>query len=82
MAEITWGILQRLCDDEPALKVWREERGIETADLAALSRIAVDRLVALEMNMSLATDSEVDRLAIVLRVPFEYLAIPHLTAAE
>ena len=82
MAEITWGLLQRLCDDEPPLKVWREERGIDVPDLAARSGISVDRLAMLEADMNLARDGEVDRLAIALRVPFEFLAIPHLTAAE
>lgn len=82
MAEITWGLLQRLFDDVPALTVWREERGLDQAALAEYARMTIERVGELEADMSLATDSEVDRLALALRVPFEYLAIPHLTAAE
>lgn len=81
MAELTWAVLQRLCDDEPPLKVWREERTIGIADLASQTGIAIERLSELDDDISLATDSEVDRLAAALRVPFEFLAVPHLTAA-
>lgn len=81
MAELTWTVLQRLCDDEPPLKVWREERAMEPATLAEQTGIPLDRLGKLETDMHLATDSEVDRLALALRVPFEFLAVPHLTAA-
>jgi len=49
--------------------------------LAERSGIGLERLSKLEADMSLATDSEVDRLAAALRVPFEFLAVPHLTAA-
>jgi len=41
----------------------------------------LERLWELEADMGLATDSEVDRLAAGLRVPFEFLAVPCLTAA-
>jgi len=82
VAEITWGVLQRLCDDEPPLTVWREERGVQLAELVTKTGIPLERLKELESDMRLATDGEVDRLAAALRVPFEYLAIPHLTAAE
>ena len=81
MAEITWNALQRLFDDKPPLTVWREERGLSVTELAERSGIGLERLSKLEADMSLATDSEVDRLAAALRVPFEFLAVPHLTAA-
>jgi len=82
MAEITWGALQRLFDDEPPLKIWREERGLETAELASQARISIERLAELEQALHLATDAEVDRLANVLRVPIEYLSVPQPLAAE
>ena len=81
MAEITWNALQRLFDDKPPLTVWREERGLSVTELAERSGIGLERLSKLEADMSLATDSEVDRLAAALRVTFEFLAVPHLTAA-
>jgi transcriptional regulator with XRE-family HTH domain len=81
MAEMTWNALQRLFDDEPPLTVWREERGLSMTELAEFSGIVMERLAQLEPDMSLATDAEVDRLAAALRVPFEFLAVPHLTAA-
>jgi transcriptional regulator with XRE-family HTH domain len=80
MAGITWNALQRLLDDEPPLTVWREERGLTLPELAESSGIAIERLSRLEAEMHLATDAEVDRLAAALRIPFEYLAVPHLTA--
>jgi transcriptional regulator with XRE-family HTH domain len=76
MGQISWGVLQRLFDDEPPLKVWREERGFEIEALADRSGIGVDRLAALEYDLSRATDGEIDRLATALRVPLEYLFVP------
>jgi len=81
MSEVTWQALQRIFDDEPPLTVWREERGLSLDELAERSGIAIERLLQLEADMSLATDVEVDRLAAALRIPFEFLAVPHLTAA-
>ena len=81
MSEVTWHALQRIFDDEPPLTVWREERGLSLDELAERSGIAIERLSKLEPDMSLATDAEVDRLAAALRVTFEFLAVPHLTAA-
>jgi len=81
MSDVTWHALQRIFDDDPPLTVWREERGLSLNDLAERSGIASERLSLLEADLSLATDSEVDRLAAALRVPFEFLAVPHLTAA-
>ena len=81
MSEVTWHALQRIFDDEPPLTVWREERGLSLDELAERSGIAIERLLRLEADMSLATDAEVDRLAAALCVPFEFLAFPHLTAA-
>jgi len=81
MSEVTWKALQRIFDDEPPLTVWREERGLSRDELAERSGIAIERLLQLEADMSLATDVEVDRLAAALRIPFEFLAVPHLTAA-
>ena len=81
MSRVTWHALQRIFDDEPPLTVWREERSLSINDLAEHSRIAIERLSRLEADMSLATDAEVDRLAAALRVPFEFLAVPRLTAA-
>jgi transcriptional regulator with XRE-family HTH domain len=81
MSEVTWKALQRIFDDEPPLTVWREERGLSLDELAERSGIAIERLLQLEADMSLATDVEVDRLAAALRIPFEFLAVPHLTAA-
>jgi len=81
MAKITWNALQRLFYNEPPPLVWREERCMSVDELAEHSGIGIARLLQLEADMSLATDAEVDRLAAALRVPFEFLAIPHLTAA-
>ena len=81
MSEVTWHALQRIFDNEPPLTVWREDRGLSLDELAERSGIAIERLSKLEPDMSLATDAEVDRLAAALRVPFEFLAVPHLTAA-
>jgi len=81
MSEVTWHALQRIFDGEPPLTVWREERGLSLDELAERSGIAIERLLRLEADMSLATDAEVDRLAATLRVPFEFLAVPHLTVA-
>jgi len=50
-------------------------------ELAERSGVAIERLLRLESDMSLAADAEVDRLAAALRVPFEFLAVPHVTAA-
>jgi len=55
MAEMTWNALQRLFDDEPPLIVWREERGLSVTELAERSDIALERLLELEADMSLAT---------------------------
>lgn len=76
MNQISWGVLQRLFDDELPLRVWREERGFAIEALAERSGLAVDRLAALEYDLSRATDGEIDRLATVLRVPIEYLYVP------
>jgi len=81
MSEVTWHALQRIFDNEPPLTVWREDRGLSLDELAERSGIAIERLSKLEPDMSLATDAEVDRLAAALRVPFEFLAVPHATAA-
>ena len=81
MSEVTWHALQRIFDDEPPLTVWREERGLSLEELAEHSGMATERLPRLEADMNLATDAEVDRLAAALRVPFEFLAVPRLTAA-
>jgi len=81
MSEVTWHALQRIFDDEPPLTVWREERGLSLDELAEQSGIAIERLSGLEADMSLAIDADVDRLAAALRVPFEFLAVPRLTAA-
>ena len=81
MLEITWNALQRMFDDEPPLTVWREERALSIDELSEHSGIAIERLSRLEADMSLATDAEVDRLAVALRVPFEFLSVPRLTAA-
>jgi len=81
MSDVTWHALQRIFDDEPPLTVWREERGLSLDELAEQSGVAVERLLRFEADMSLATDSEVDRLAAALRVPFEFLAVPRVTAA-
>jgi len=75
MGQISWGVLQRLFDDEPPLLVWREQRGLDVAQLADSSGIPVERLSALEQDLSLASDTELNRLATVLRVPFEYLFV-------
>jgi len=77
MAEITWNALQRLFDDEPSLKVWREEREFEIEALADRAGIAIERLA----DLSRATDAETDRLATALRVPLEYLVVPSSHAA-
>lgn len=45
MDEISWGMLQRLFDDDPPLVVWREERGLEIKPLADRSGIAFDQSV-------------------------------------
>lgn len=77
MGQVSWGVLQRLFDDEPPLTVWREERGFEIEALAERTGIALDRLAALEHDLSRATDGEIDRLATALRLPLEYLFVPH-----
>ena len=81
MGQISWGVLQRLFDDEPPLKVWREERGFEPSELAERTGIALDRIAMLEQDLSLATDSETDLLASALRLPIEYLFVPQPLAS-
>lgn len=76
MEQLSWGVVQRLCDDEPALLVWREERSLDLAGLAELSGIGIDRLGSIEGDLALASDAEINRLATVLRVPIEYLSVP------
>lgn len=76
MSQVSWGVLQRLFDDEPPLMVWREERGLEIEALSNRSGISIDRLAVLEHDLSRATDVEIDRLATALRVPIEYLYVP------
>lgn len=82
MGELTWAALQRLCDDEPPLKVWREERGFEIAALGAKTAISLGRLIELETDLLTVTNFELDRLTAVLRVPYEYLAFPQREAVE
>ena len=79
---MTWGVVQRLYDDEPPLLIWREERGTELADLSTQTGIPLDRLSLLDNDLRTATDAEVDRLANALRIPFEFLMMPHSTEAE
>jgi len=81
MSEVTWKTLQRIFEDEPPLTVWQEERGLSLNELAEQSSVAIERLLRLEAGMSLASDAEVDRLTAALRIPFEFLAVPRLTAA-
>lgn len=82
MSQMNWGVVQRLCDDEPPLRVWREERSLGMGDLAEQSGIEVERLTTLEPDMSRATDAEVNRLAAALRIPAEFLMMPHHVGAE
>lgn len=76
MGLVSWLVVQRLCDDEPPLLVWREERGMTSADLAAQTGIPMARLGELELSMDAATEAEINRLATAFRIPIEYLAVP------
>lgn len=76
MADMTWATLQRLCDDEPPLLVWREERGLTLDQLAQLTGINPDRLARLDNETDAANEAELGKLATVLSVPPEYLLLP------
>ncbi len=76
MGKMSWAVLQRLFDDESPLRVWREERGFQLVDLAAKTGILEDRLATLDEEWGTATDAEVDRLSVALRVPLEFLFVP------
>lgn len=76
MGQMSWGVLQRLFDDEPPLRVWREERGFGLAELATQSGVPEDRLAVLDNELATATDSEIDRLCLALRLPLEFLFVP------
>ena len=76
VGKMSWGVLQRLFDDEPPLRVWREERGLQLAQLAEASGLTMDRLAVLDEELETITDAEVDRLSVALRVPMEYLFVP------
>lgn len=75
MGQISWGVLQRLFDDESPLLVWRDQRGLDVASLAESSGIPAERLGQLEQDLVLANDAEINRLATVLRIPIEYLFV-------
>ncbi len=61
-------LVQRLCDGENPLRVWREHRGISTAALALASGIDEAVILGLESgNLGLQADLQ-ERLAAVLRI--------------
>jgi transcriptional regulator with XRE-family HTH domain len=76
MANMSWGVLQRLCDDEPPIRVWREERGLSLDQLAEQTGIAADRLADLDDPDQQPNDAELSALSSVLRVPWQYLSYP------
>jgi|GEM_PF-1267554 len=82
MAGRSWGLLQRLFDDEPPLRVWHEDRGLCLAELATATGIDEARLRELDEDTQSITDFEADRLTNVLRVPYEFLAPLQPLAAE
>ena len=82
MGMVSWRVVQRLCDDEPPLLVWREDRGMTPAELATQTGISIERLDELELDVHTATDAEINRLATAFRIPIEYLAAPQPMAAE
>lgn len=75
MGKISWGVLQRLFDDECPLRVWREQRGLQVAELASKAGLDADRVAVLDEDLVTITDAEVDRLSVALRVPMEFLFI-------
>jgi transcriptional regulator with XRE-family HTH domain len=76
MSNMSWAVVQRLCDDEPPLKVWREERGLTLEQLAKQTGIDAQRLASLDDPEQQPNNAELQRLATVLRVPWEYLCFP------
>jgi transcriptional regulator with XRE-family HTH domain len=82
MANMSWGALQRLCSDEPPIRVWREERGLTLAELAEQTCIDPDRLARLDGETNAPNLVELERLATVLRVPREYLILPQDDSSE
>lgn len=75
MGKMSWAVLQRLFDDEPPLRVWREERGFPLSELAVRAGINEDRLIRLDEDLRSATDAEIDKLCVALRLPLEFLFV-------
>ena len=81
MGKMSWAVLQRLFDDEPPLRIWREERGLQVAELAGKAGLEPGRVAVLDEDLATITDAEVDRLSVALRVPMEFLFVPANQAA-
>ena len=75
MSHVPWGVLQRLYDDEPPIKVWREELRLDLATLAARTGIDRDRLARLDVETDAPDEIELGLLAAVLDAPRELLLL-------
>ncbi len=75
MSHVPWGVLQRLYDDEPPIKVWREERGLDLEALAVRTGIEPNRLARLDVETDAPDEIELGLLAAVLDAPRELLLL-------
>ena len=66
-------VVDRLLDDEPPLKVWREHRGLSRADLAARTGLTPGHIGHLETGRRHGTPDTLRRLATALDVTVDDL---------
>ncbi len=69
----TAGVVDRLLDGEPPIRVWRESRGMTAAQLAAAVKVTPAHISKLESGKGEPSLGLLRRLARVLDVEFELL---------
>jgi len=70
------GLVDRLLDGEPPVRVWREHRGLTAAQLAAAVKVTPAHISKLETGKGVPSLALLRRLARVLEVDLDLLVTP------
>ena len=70
-------VAQRILEGDHPIAAWRHRSGLSCDQLAALCGIETPRIYALDHELEIPTEEELDRLAAALDAPRDMLVAPH-----